>query len=441
MDTIEYWKKNMVNRSQATRKRYLDFIRRYCEWVGNTPDEIISMRKDDLSSDDLKERHRFELELKGFISYLQEEGYSVSTQQVAYAGIRSFFDVHFMPLNMRKNDYPSGESLGHRPATKNDLRKLLEIAEVRWKAVLSFLKDSGLRISDVVGLTYGDVKKGLDENDEFIPITTLTKKKKVVARTFIGQDAIESLIEYLEHRKTGTRKLPPEIITDATPLFSTKKGGFRPMLPNSMSAGIFNLMKRAGLNGDISAHSLRKYFQTQLESAGVNGNWIMQMIGHSLNGVENHYSRPTEQMLLEAYKEAYDALRIEPKAEDRIKILEEQLEEERRKRLVLENSIHTQEKKLEPYLKILEETYSSLVNTAESMDLGGTVITDKSDHKNIKPKLTHNTFTNKERNNNHNARNNNNHKLISENELVQFLDEGWEIKTTLSSGKIVIHKS
>ncbi len=43
----------------------------------------------------------------------------------------------------------------------------------------------------------------------------------------------------------------------------------------------------------MSAHSLRKKLQTDLEKAGINSNWIDQMLGHQLINSRDAYSLPT----------------------------------------------------------------------------------------------------------------------------------------------------
>jgi DNA-binding transcriptional regulator GbsR (MarR family) len=82
---------------------------------------------------------------------------------------------------------------------------------------------------------------------------------------------------------------------------------------------------------NVSANSLRKFFQTRMEGAGVNPNWMDHMIGHKLPGVGNHYSLPTDEELFDTYRKAYDALRVVEIKDDvgRIKALEEELQKER----------------------------------------------------------------------------------------------------------------
>jgi site-specific recombinase XerD len=60
----------------------------------------------------------------------------------------------------------------------------------------------------------------------------------------------------------------------------------------------------------VSAHSLRKKLQTDLEKAGINSNWIDQILGHQLINSRDAYSLPTDEELKDAYAKAYDYIRV-----------------------------------------------------------------------------------------------------------------------------------
>lgn len=311
MDAVKYWMSELANRSESTKQKYQQFFNAFCEWIGKNPNQILEERKEDLKATDPREQRRYEIKLKEFIAYLEAKGFSTSTQQVAYAAIRSFFETNYMPLNMRRADYPSGEALGYRAATKEDIRKICNKISLRTKTLIFFLKDSGLRVSDITKLKYGHIAKELESGSSFIPINVVTEKNKIVAKTFIGPETTRLLKKYISRRRKGTRKVEPEEITDNSPLFRKRK---KPVTisRSGISSLIVHHVKRAGLENEISAHSFRKFFQTQLEAGGINPNWIDQMIGHKLQGVRGHYSRPTDQQLLQAYKGAYNFLRVYP---------------------------------------------------------------------------------------------------------------------------------
>lgn len=332
MEALDYWMGELATRSVGTREKYRLYLSRFCDWLKKTPDELIKQRGEDLKNTSPKQQRAIETALKGYLARLSDAGNSTSTQQVAYAAVRSFFEMHYLPLRMRRGDYPRGESLGSRAATKEDIKKLLENARVKVKALIMFLKDTGLRVSDVVKLRFGDLAEGLEKKEEFIRLSLITKKNKIAAKTFVGPESISALNEYFEHRKKGTRRISPETITKNSPLFRTNTPKIQFITRSGVSSTIYFHGKKSSVDSKFSAHSFRKFFQTQLEAAGVNPNWIDQMIGHRLMGSRDSYSLPTDQQLREAYVKAYTHLRVygDPNIETRITTLESQLEERNR---------------------------------------------------------------------------------------------------------------
>jgi integrase len=222
---------------------------------------------------------------------------------------------------MRRKDYPKGDSDGVKRATKEAILKILNNKNVRNKiqlrAMILFLKDTGLRISDARRLNCDFFLEALEKNPntDIIEIHIITQKTKLLAKAFLGEEAIEALKEYLQLRETGStdkRNVPPETITKDSPLFKTWKGGkIKRILRTSFSSQIaaaFNAVKEKRM----SAHSLRKKLQTDLERAKINANWIDQILGHKLINSRDAYSLPTDEELKDAYKEAYKFIKVYP---------------------------------------------------------------------------------------------------------------------------------
>jgi len=361
----------MANRSEGTKLKYQQVLKDFTEWLGETPDQILKQRKLDLKADDPRDQRRYEIKLKAFVSFLQEKGYAISSVQVAYAAIRSFFETNFMPLQMRKGDYPTGESLGHRAATKDEIKKLCEKISLRTKTLIFFLKDSGLRIGDVSRLKYGDISKQLESGESYIQINLITRKNKTVAKTFIGPETVQLLKKYMEQRKKGTRNVKVEEISHDSPLFRQRET-FGAISRSGLSSLLGHHIIRIGLEKEISAHSFRKFFQTQLEAGGVHPNWVQQMMGHKLSGVEGSYSRPTEQQLRDVYVRAYNFLRINPVlvTSEEIKSLETRLEESRQRTDAL---VHENEQLKQVITELQNRTeqliaFSGLSDEVKNMD-------------------------------------------------------------------------
>ena len=120
-----YWQKELSNRDEKTAIRYLQYFLDFCRYLELTPDEILGQREQDSINPDKKIRRRFETELNLFIASKRKEGYKVATLQVMWASIRSFFEMHYCPLIMRKGDYPTGDSEGVKRATDEAIKKAL----------------------------------------------------------------------------------------------------------------------------------------------------------------------------------------------------------------------------------------------------------------------------------------------------------------------------
>ncbi len=216
-------------------------------------------------------------------------------------------------MKIRKGDYPKGDSNGVRRATKEAVLKVLE-TNPRNKTTLTALimafKDSGLRVSDMRRLKCDIILE--NPNTDIIPITILTEKTNLLAKTFFGEEAITALKNYMEQRKKGSRGIEPETITNDSPLFRIwRKGKVKPMSRENMTTLIRNAFLRAG-EKRMSAHSLRKMLQTSLEKAGVNPNWIDQILGHELINSRDAYSLPTDEELREAYQNSYKLIKVLP---------------------------------------------------------------------------------------------------------------------------------
>lgn len=330
MNALDYWLSELSNRRETTRAKYKEFFLKYLKFTGKSPDELIEARKQDAKAGDIREQRQAESMLKAFVADLLAKGNSVSTAQIGYAAVRSFYEMHYYPLRMRRGDFPQGESLGSRAATKDHIKRILANTKKtkdakKTRAIIMFLKDSGLRVSDARALKVGLVSQALERGDQFIPLTLVTKKNKTTAKTFLGPESVLALKEYLDERRKGTRRIPAETITPDSPLFRTNESGkVKNMGREGFSALVRNQCKFIG-EDRLSAHSFRKYFQTQLEAAGTSTNWIDQMIGHRLINSRDAYSLPSEAQLREAYEKAYSQLRVHPdKAEvdERISSLE-----------------------------------------------------------------------------------------------------------------------
>ncbi len=332
--SVRFWHQNIPNR--GTRSHWTTYLRKFCDFTGKTPDQLIEERKIQLESADVVVRRHAEVALKRFVEHLKEK-YAPTSRKNAWTSVKSFYEAHELDLKFKKRETPRGKALKHHTAPENEtIRKLLEVLSIRDKAVILLQKDSGLSISDILGLRVGDLK---DMGQGFVMIQKHRRKTDEPFVTFAGSESTKIINLYLDLRRKGTQRkyhirklgrckevgIPPEKITPESPLFRSKTKRVKVLDYATFHKIIRNACLGLGIS-DFTPHGLRVRFQTTLESCGVNRNWIKRYMGHSLSEIEAAYSQPKH--LFEAYKKAYPKLCVHQEIDsDEIKKLQDKVEE------------------------------------------------------------------------------------------------------------------
>jgi integrase len=364
--SVQTWMSGLKSpmKMHTTKYSWVNNLKRFCEWAKKTPDELIEDRKAELKSEDQRERHKAELRLKEYLGFLEGEGKSPNTRKNYFASVRNFYKRNYYELTFFRGDGPLNETVteGCRAAGKNDLRSMIEVSNPRIRALLLFLKDTGLaeadtaklKLKDISVIESGEVRPLKDVAELFllnppVPIIVKRQKTKRLTITFMGKESLDSVRTSLKLRQQGSAELiirhyqkpekklgiGPEPLTLDSPLFRSYEKFFarkdmkiKHLSPHAISV----IVRKAAINAGVwkegfSAHALRRYFQTSLETAGTNGNWVKKMMGHTLGPSEDPYSRPEVATLQEAYSRAYSHLAITENAEQtsRVQQLEAQV--------------------------------------------------------------------------------------------------------------------
>jgi len=280
------------SRSSKTLQLYAYFIMRFSEWAGKTPDQLINGC---FSQDGLRnEKAIIETEklIDTWLGELESHGLSWNSLSMARASLKTFYDVNGVALRIPK----TGRSIvtyHDRAPTPEELQKLLEIADLRGKVIVSMLALGGFRVGTLAKLKYRHVKHDLERGVTPIHIhveASITKGKYHDYDTFIGAEAVEYLKLYLEQRRRGTGRIPPETITDESPLIRAYSREVKPLTEKQIHRIVHNLYVKAGLCSkiggsmyDLRVHSLRKYFRTQLTALGIPSDYIEYMMGHTIS--------------------------------------------------------------------------------------------------------------------------------------------------------------
>jgi site-specific recombinase XerD len=280
--------------SSGTLYQYIYGIYRFSRWLNAPPDELIGNCQDQDGDPNPKGLAKYGRLLDDFVGELQAEELSPGSISNNVKGIKSLFKVNHLKLEL---DY----SLSKRVVNKSrapkpeELALLLTMADLRRKVIISMLALGGFREGTLVKLQYRHVKADLEKG--ILPLhihieAEITKGKYHDYDTFLGQEAVEYLKLYLAKRREGTSKMPPENITDESPLIRNEQSKKpQPISTQAVYQLIHGLYIQAGLipqksigrRHDLVVHSIRKFFRTQQAALGTQADYIEYMMGHTIS--------------------------------------------------------------------------------------------------------------------------------------------------------------
>ncbi len=83
---------------ESGKENYRSGLRKFEQYFGKSIDEILKLREQDLSSDDINQKTRFETEIKRFHQYLLDEGYNIKIARKMTLGITQLFRFYGMSI-------------------------------------------------------------------------------------------------------------------------------------------------------------------------------------------------------------------------------------------------------------------------------------------------------------------------------------------------------
>ena len=234
-----------------------------------------------------------------FLSSLKNSGKSSRTIARHIASIRSFHQFLFRDRVMEENPTEHIES----PQKELKLPKVLNMIEVdqllaspdtttplglRDKAMLELMYATGVRVSELLSLTLGDVHLSLG----FIRCVGKGSKERIIP---MGQVAIHALEQYLQH---GRPKIAnPKKRTDV--LFLNHHGS--PLSRQGFWKILKQLSVKAGIEKELTPHTLRHSFATHLLENGADLRAVQEMLGHADISTTQIYTHVTKTRIKDVY--------------------------------------------------------------------------------------------------------------------------------------------
>lgn len=276
--------KSLSENSIAAYRTDMEKLRLFAEGKGIEPESL--------------QRH----DLEEFLAQLHDMGLNKRSQSRILSGVRGFFK-YLLLEEVISND-PT--ELIDSPKIGRKLPEVLSVAEIdameaaidlskpdghRNKAIIETLYSCGLRVSELVSLRLTD----LFFTDGFIRVIGKGDKERLVP---IGTKAITDINMYLSQRNS----IDARIDSESRNIVFLNRWGRK--LTREM---VFTIIKKyaalAGINKNISPHTLRHSFATHLIEGGADLRAVQEMLGHEsiqtteiYTHLDNQYLRETIMM-------------------------------------------------------------------------------------------------------------------------------------------------
>ena len=234
---------------------------------------------------------------------------SIFRSLVAVRGLHRYLAVE----NLRPDDPARDVEL---PQVERGLPKPLEEAEVQalleavsgdtpaaWRdrAMLEVLYGAGLRVSELIGLSLGD----LDMEERLMRVLGKGSKERIVP---IGKMAAQALHAWLAPNARGAME-PRQWHSsdDAEAVFLNRLGR------RLSRQGAWGVVKKhgltAGLGAKLSPHTLRHSFATHMMDHGADVRTLQELLGHASVGTTQIYTRVSTKQLRSVYDRAHPRAR------------------------------------------------------------------------------------------------------------------------------------
>ena len=243
------------------------------------------------------------LDLRGYVAALHEAGYAKTTIARRLASLRSFFRfgqregwAKTNPAKPLRNPR-KGRSLPHFLSAE-DLGRLLQTPPadeplgLRDRAVLETMYSAGLRVSELVGLSDGD----LDFDAGILRVRGKGRRERLAP---VGSYATRALRRWLRVRELHPRQ--PE--GPDAPVFVNKFG--RRISTRSIGRMLEKYLKLTGLDNRTTPHSLRHSFATHLLDRGADIRSVQELLGHKSLVTTQIYTHVSTSALLKVYEKAH----------------------------------------------------------------------------------------------------------------------------------------
>ena len=286
------WLSAERGRSPNTLSAYRGDLMNYCNWLDSRGRHVLVVTSADIDA---------------FIGARRSSGTAASSLARQMAAVRNFH--RFMVAEGQRVDDPSADTDGvkvpagiPKPLTEEQVESLLgavignDPMALRDRALLELLYATGARISELCGLSIGD----LDLDAAMVRLYGKGSKERLVP---VGRHARDAVDEWMRHGRGSFEPKRWARRGDADAVFLNQRGGR--LARQAAYAIVTRHGDRAGLTGHLSPHVLRHSCATHMLDHGADLRIVQEMLGHASISTTQVYTRVSQERLFDQYRSAH----------------------------------------------------------------------------------------------------------------------------------------
>lgn len=269
-----------------TMSSYLRDIRQFEHWLETEGTAVEQVAQEDVES---------------YIRYLTSQGKSAATVTRSLASLKSFYSYlmsqGWVDRNPARGLVPAKvERKLPQILTSKEVELFLEQPDpsdakgCRDRAMLELLYATGIRVSELIGLNLEHINLSAG----FIRCVSRDKERIIP----LYPAAIRALSDYLEHVRPQMLEHPDE------PALFVNMSGER-MSRQGFWKIIKHYQEKAGIQKEITPHTLRHSFAAHLLENGADLRSIQEMLGHADISSTQIYTQIVSQKLKDVYNKAH----------------------------------------------------------------------------------------------------------------------------------------
>ncbi len=289
------------NLSRLTIRNYGHYLRRFNDWFK-------AQGHSDLSELDRELLRKYRVFLARYCDEMSRT-LSKKTQSYHIIALRSWFKwliKNEQPvLHPEKIDLPKGESTHMQFVNVEEIERLLSQPQLssreglRDKAILEVLFSTGLRVSELVGLS----RDQIDFSRREFGVIGKGRRPRVV---FLSERAATWLERWMRSRQDNWRPVfirfsgkKPDLLLDGEEMRLTTR---------SVQRLVDHYARKARLTVKLSPHGIRHSFATDLLINGAGLRDVQEMLGHKNIATTQIYTHITQPQLKKIYDQTHSKL-------------------------------------------------------------------------------------------------------------------------------------